>query len=87
MIIFSILLIFKIEYNNDNVLQSLEEYGKNKISHIVFKILAGIFHEGIITSILDFQTINLFNPNHIFVCYEISKIAYVLEDNLFIFIP
>ena len=30
-------------------------------------------------SILEFQTLNLFDPNYLFVCYEISKIANILS--------
>ena len=74
-IIFSIELIIKFEYNNNDVLISLQEYDKSKIGQIVIRFFYGLIFDGFLNSILIFQTINLFNPNFIFVCYEISKIA------------
>ena len=80
-IIFSIELIIKFEYNNNDVLISLQEYDKSKIGQIVIRFFYGLIFDGFLNSILIFQTINLFNPNFIFVCYEISKIA-----NIFFYI-
>ena len=82
MICFSILLVNKFENNNYDKLKSIEKYDKSQIGNITFKFLIGLFCNGFLYSILEFQTIHLFNPNHIFVCYELSKIAdffYILK--------
>ena len=79
LIIFGVFLIISVGNNNNNViLQSLEFYDKSKIVHMIIRISVGIVLGGILTQILEFQTINLFNPNFIFVCYEISKISSIL---------
>ena len=57
---------------------SLEEYNKSKIGRIIIRFLIGIFLGGFALSFLEVQTINLFNPNYILVCYEISKISNIL---------
>ena len=84
----SILFIIKFKNNRKNVLSSLEIYDKSKIGQIVIPFLTGLFYEGLLTSILEFQTINLFNPNYLFVCYEISKIPHILfyAENLLDFL-
>ena len=92
LIIFSIELIIKFESNDDNFLKELSEYDKSKIGKLVIRIVLGMIGDGIINSIFEFNTLNLFNPNYIFVCYEISKIANILiyiEDlfDLLIIIP
>ena len=73
--VFGIFLIIKFEYNNKDILLNLEKYDKSKIGSIVIKFLIGLFCEGFFHSILAFQTLNLFDPNYLFVCYSISKIA------------
>ena len=75
MIIFSVLLIIKFESNDDNFLKELSEYDKSKIGKLVIRIVLGIIGDGIINSIFEFHTLNLFNPNYIFCYYEVSKIA------------
>ena len=92
LIIFGIMFIIRFKYNNNDILSSLDKYDKSKIGHIAFTIFVGLIIDGLFNSILEFQTINLFNPNFIFVCYEISKIANILiyiEDlfDLLIIIP
>ena len=92
MIIFSVLLIIKFESNDDTFLKELSEYDKSKIGKLVIRIVLGIIGDGIINSIFEFNTLNLFNPNYIFVCYEISKITnffFYIENlsQLFILIP
>ena len=81
MIIFSVLLIIKFESNEETFLKELSEYDKSKIGKLVIRIVLGIIGDGIINSIFEFHTLNLFDPNYIFVCYEISKIA-----NIFFYI-
>ena len=86
------MFIIRFKYNNNDILSSLEKYDISKIGPIVLTIFAGLIIDGFFISILEFQTINLFNPNFIFVCYEISKIANILiyiEDlfDLLIIIP
>ena len=78
LIIFGVFLIISVGNNNNVILQSLELYDKSKIVHMIIRISVGIVLGGILTQILEFQTINLFNPNFIFVCYEISKISSIL---------
>ena len=78
LIMISLLLIIRNENNKEYILASLEEYDKSKIGQIVIYFLIGLIGEGILYPILEFQTINLFNPNYIFVCYEIGKIANIL---------
>ena len=75
MTIFSVLLIIKFESNDDYFLKELSEYDKSKIGKLVIRIVLGIIGDGIINSIFEFHTLNLFNPNYIFVYYEVSKIA------------
>ena len=92
MIIFSVLLIIKFESNDDTFLKELSEYDKSKIGKLLIRIVLGMIGDGIINSIVEFHTLNLFNPNYIFVCYEISKIAnffFYIENlsQLFILIP
>ena len=67
---FSVILIFEIINNNDNLSQTLEK--------IIIKFFVGTFLAGFIQSILSYQTINLFNPNFIFVCFVIAKIPNIL---------
>ena len=78
LIIFGIMFIIRFKYNNNDILSSLDKYDKSKIGHIAFTIFVGLIIDGLFNSILEFQTINLFNPNFIFVCYEISKISSIL---------
>ena len=68
LISFSILLVNKFENNNYDKLKSIEKYDKSQIGNITLKFLIGLFCNGFLYSILEFQTIHLFNPNHIFVC-------------------
>ena len=78
LIIFGIMFIIRFKYNNNDILSSLEKYDISKIGPIVLTIFARLIIDGFFISILEFQTINLFNPNFIFVCYEISKISSIL---------
>ena len=76
--IFFILLIIKSVNDNNNIMSYLEQYKEGKIGYIIIRFLFGTFIGGFIGTILEVQTISLFTPNHIFVCYEISKISYIL---------
>ena len=78
--IFSLLYIIKTVNNNDILLKSLELYKEGKAWYIFFRILFGIIIEGFFNSIFEYQTINIFNPNYVFVCYEISKIPEILMN-------
>ena len=77
-IIFFILLIIKSVNDNNNLMSNLQLYKKGKIGYIIIRFLFGIFIGGFIGSILELQTLSLFTPNHIYVCYEISKISEIL---------
>ena len=91
LIIFGIMFIIRFKYNNNDILSSLEKYDISKIGHIVLTIFVGLIIDGLFNSILEFQTINLFNPNFIFVCYEISKANSLIHieewSDLFSIIP
>ena len=77
-ITFAILLIITNTSNNTDVLPSLDKYKEDNIGYIIFRILFGIISGGFFCAILEFETINIFNPNHVFVCYEISRISTIL---------
>ena len=77
-LIFIILYIIKKVNNDDVLLESLELYKEGKGGYIVIRFLFGIIIGGFFTTILECQTLNIFNPNYIFVCYEISKLPQIL---------
>ena len=77
-ITFAILLIITNTSNNTDVLPSLDKYKEDNIGYIIFRILFGIIIEGFFCVVLEFETINIFNPNYVFVCYEISRISTIL---------
>ena len=78
LIIFGVLLFIRVENNNLDILSGLETYNKTKIGRISLRILIGIVLVGICTPILELQTINKFNSNYIFVCYQINKLINIL---------
>ena len=76
--IFFILIIIKSVNDNNNLMSNLILYKEGKTGYIIIRFLFGIFIGGFFGTILELQTLNLFTPNHIFVCYEISKISEIL---------
>ena len=77
-LIFIILYIITKVNNDDVLLESLELYKEGKGGYILIRFLFGIIIGGFFTIILECQTLNIFNPNYIFVCYEISKLPQIL---------
>ena len=75
---FAILYIIRTTYNKNVLLSALDDYKEGKTGDIIFRLIYGIIFGGFITFFLELETINIFDPNYIFVTYEISRIADIL---------
>ena len=74
---FSVSLILRFKYNNYDILKNLDEY-EGKLLDVIIRFLFGLIFGGLIGTNLEVQTINIFDPNHLLVCYEISNIFEIL---------
>ena len=77
LLFFSVSLILRFKYNNYDILKNLDEY-EGKLLDVIIRFLFGLIFGGLIGTNLEVQTINIFDPNHLFVCYEISNIFEIL---------
>ena len=77
LLFFSVSLILRFKYNNYDIKKNLDEY-EGKLLDVIIRFLFGLIFGGLIGTNLEVQTINIFDPNHLLVCYEISNIFEIL---------
>ena len=76
--IFFILLHIRNNYGTEGVLTNINSYYNKDAAYFVVRSLLGIIFGGFFQYLLEFETINIFTPNHAFVCYELSKLSQII---------
>ena len=71
---FFVLFSIKKSTNNPDILKNIDYYSKENIGEIIIRFLIEFIFYGIIYNILEMETLSKLTLNHIFACYEISKI-------------
>ena len=80
MLLFIGSLILRFKYHKYDILTSLNKYNKDKLLDILIIFFSGLIFGGLIRTNLEIQTIHIFDPNHLFVCYEIINLFYILYE-------
>ena len=78
LLIFIILIILRFQFDYHDILTGFDGLNKENFINNFIRFFFGLFLYGLIKVNLEIQTINVFNPNHLFVCYEICNIVDIL---------
>ena len=78
---FIILFSIKQSTNDPEILTNLDYYSIDNIGNIIIRFIVEFLFFGVAYNILEMETLNNFSLNHIFVCYEISKIPEIFIHN------
>ena len=73
-LVFIVLFFMKESTNNPDIFANLDYYSTENITDIIIRCFVKLIFYGVAYNILEMETLSKLTLNHIFACYEISKI-------------